>query len=282
MKLAVITDEISQDFERALTVLEEYNIRSAELRGLWDTNVVDLSEHQIRQAKRLLEDKGISVCCIASPLFKCDLFQSESKPTGPLHLAKERSVSEQMSLLDHCAELADTFGTKLIRVFSFWRKGDLTQDVKHKIIEVLGNAARRAESLGVVICLENEHACYLGTGAETADVLRSINSPALRAVWDPGNAFCAGETPYPDGYEVIKPYLAHIHVKDVDIVDGKHQFVIMGTGRIDYKGQFEALKRDGYTGYISLETHYRPPSGSAEEGSRACLDYLRRVVTDNQ
>ncbi|MDH7481556.1 MAG: sugar phosphate isomerase/epimerase family protein [Armatimonadota bacterium] len=280
MKLTAITDEISQDFDHALTVLQEYGVQSAELRGLWDVNIVDLSKDQVEKAKRILDDKGMSVCCIASPLFKCDLWETSAEATGPTHLAKERSIADQMALLNHCAELAHFFGTKLIRVFSFWRRGELTKEIEDRIIQELGNAAESAQRLGVILALENEHSCFLGTGEEVARVIKAVGSPALQAVWDPGNSFCAGEIPYPNGYEAIKPYIVHIHVKDAVKLNGKPKFVVMGTGEIDYSGQFKALKDDNYKGYISLETHYRPASGSAEEGSRECLEYLKRVVAD--
>ncbi|MDI6827780.1 MAG: sugar phosphate isomerase/epimerase family protein, partial [Armatimonadota bacterium] len=158
--------------------------------------------------------------------------------------------------------------------------GELTKDIEDRIIQELGKAADRAKSLGVILGLENEHSCYLGTGEEVARVIKAVGSPALQAVWDPGNSFCAGETPYPNGYEAIKPYIVHIHVKDAVKQDGKPKFVVMGTGEIDYEGQFKALRADNYRGYISLETHYRPVSGSAEEGSRECLQYLKQVVAD--
>jgi hypothetical protein len=46
MRPAAITDEISQDFEHALGVLLEYGVRDAELRGLWGTNILDLTPEQ--------------------------------------------------------------------------------------------------------------------------------------------------------------------------------------------------------------------------------------------
>ncbi|MDI6827781.1 MAG: hypothetical protein QME62_04775, partial [Armatimonadota bacterium] len=85
-------------FNHALDVLQEYGIQSAELRGLWDVNIVDLSKDQIKKARDILENKGMSVCCIASPLFKCDLEGTSAEATGPTHLAKERSIADQMVL----------------------------------------------------------------------------------------------------------------------------------------------------------------------------------------
>ena len=119
----------------------------------------------------------------------------------------------------------------------------------------------------------------LGAGAEIARVIKAVNSPALKAVWDPGNAFCAHEAPYPDGYEACKDHIVHVHVKDAVREGDNVKFVRIGDGEIDYEGHFKALKADGYAGYLSLETHFKP-GGAAEEGSRLCLAALNEMLTN--
>jgi sugar phosphate isomerase/epimerase len=280
MKLAAITDEISQDFEHALDVMREYGVHAAELRGLWGTNIGELDSSQVAKAKRALKERDMVVCCLATPFFKCELEEDVATVAGRMHLAKARSLSEQMELLRRCCDLAHQFDTNLIRVFTFWRRKQLTPEIEARIVDSFSEPIQIAREEGVTLVLENEHACYIGTGAEAARVLATLNSPQIRACWDPGNALCAGETPYPEGYNAIRPYIAHVHVKDavIDAESGKEKWCVIGEGVIDYQGQFEALRRDGYAGYISLETHYIPPGGTPEEGSRPCLAALRRFL----
>src|SRR3954447_11910420 len=98
---AVITDEITQEFERALDVMVEYGVRDAELRGLWGTNVMDLSDEQLARAKQALEQRGMRVCSIASPIYKCKLSEAGGGGEGrPMHLARERSLDDQLTLLE--------------------------------------------------------------------------------------------------------------------------------------------------------------------------------------
>jgi sugar phosphate isomerase/epimerase len=280
MKLSVITDEISMDFAHALDVMREYGVQGAELRSLWGQNVVDLSGAGVEKAKAILREKRLVVSCIASPVFKCELGGSTSREVGPSHQASERTLADQPALLDRCVELAEVFGTRLVRVFSFWRRGELTPEVEDGIVKQLSRAAEVAGRKGVVLALENEHSCYLGTGEQTARVLQRVNSPHLRAVWDPGNAFCAGENPFPAGYEAIKDYIAHVHVKDAIRLDGGQcAFVAIGDGQIDYPGQLEALKEAGYEGWLSLETHYAPYGGDSEVASRLCLAALNVMLS---
>jgi sugar phosphate isomerase/epimerase len=268
------------DFEHALDVMLEYDVRAAELRSLWNTNIADLTDEQVEKAKAALQNRGMVVSCIASPLFKCDLGDVHGNATGRTHQATDRTLDQQPALLERCIHLCNVFDTRLIRIFAFWKRGNLTEDIERQIVETLATAVIRAEEAGVTLALENEHACYLGTGAETVRVLKAINSPALKAVWDPGNAFCAGENPYPDGYEAIKDFIVHVHLKDsIRTEDGSCKFVRIGQGAIDYQAQLRALKADGYTGYLSLETHYCPED-SPEKGSRQCLETLKEILSD--
>lgn len=279
MKLSVITDEISQDLEHAVQVMQEYQVRGAELRGLWNVNIADIDDATARRAKKLLDANGIRVTSIASPFYKCDLFEEGTEARGPMHLATPRDLSEQMDMLFRCIDLAHFFETPIIRVFSFWKRGDLTPEIEQRIIDAFAEPVKLAEQNEVVLALENEHSCYIGTGVEAARVVQAVGSPHLRVCWDPGNALCAGETPYPDGYEAVRQMVVHVHVKDGVLEDGKVRFVVVGEGIIDYAGQFESLRHDGYTGWVSLETHARI-DGDSEQASRLSLQALRRWIQE--
>ncbi len=282
MKLAVITDEIDADLEHALDVMAEYGVRHAELRQIWDRNIGDAPRDYWERAKTLLDARGVSVVGIASPFFKCAMPGEEAEgPAGPLHSASARGLGDQIALLEHCIAAAEFFGTKMIRVFSFWKHGLLTPAIEEQIVDAFAEPAMLAERAGMTLAVENEHACYLGTGAQTARVLEQIASPQVRALWDPGNAFMDGEAPFPTGYEAIKNFIVHVHVKDAALKPGASgpEWTVVGEGEIDWRGQLAALKQSGYSGYLSLETHYGG-HGSKEASSRACLEGLQRLLTE--
>ncbi len=296
MRLAAITDEISQEFEHALDVMLEYGAFGAELRGLWGTNIADLTSEQTARARQALKDRGMVVAGLATPFYKCDLNMKAPEASNPgeaagaMHLAQARNLQQQLTMLERCIELAHTFETPFLRVFAFWRKDVMTEEIEDQIVAAFEAPVALAERAGVTLLLENEHACFVGSGEEAARVLKRVDSPHLRAVWDPGNAFSLGEIPFPNGYEAIKPYMVHMHVKDAVQIEtpdhGKQvKWCVVGQGEIDYTGHFDALRRDGYTGWVSLETHYRPLQGSGpdgqgtpEEGSRPCLAYLQKAI----
>ncbi|MCL2478061.1 MAG: sugar phosphate isomerase/epimerase, partial [Treponema sp.] len=84
--------------------------------------------------------------------------------------------------------------------------------------------------------------------------------PYVQGLWDPGNDIWDpdNEIPYPDGYNFIKKYISHVHLKDGRRINGKAEGAPIGRGEVDWKGQFRALIDDGYSGFVTLETHYRP------------------------
>src|SRR4051794_41031273 len=105
MKLAAITDEISQDFEYALDVLVEYGAKGAELRGLWGVNIADLTDEQAERARKALTDRGLAVAALSTPFFKCDLEMTApnvGEAAGRMHLATPRGLPQQMDMLRRC------------------------------------------------------------------------------------------------------------------------------------------------------------------------------------
>jgi sugar phosphate isomerase/epimerase len=281
MKLAVITDEIDADLGHALDVMAEYGVQGAELRQIWDKNIAEAPTEYWQRAKDELDARGMTVVGIASPFYKCGLPGAEPDgPAGPLHSASARGLGDQIALLERCLEAARFFDTTLIRTFSFWKQAPLTPAQEEMIVDAYAEPALMAERAGLTLVVENEHACCLATGAQTARVLEEIASPAVRAVWDPGNAFMAGELPFPTGYEAIRDFVAHVHVKDAAVAPGAlaPEWTVVGEGEIDWAGQLAALRRDGYAGWLSLETHYNGHA-TKEASSRACLEGLIKLLT---
>lgn len=280
MRLSVITDEIAQDLSHALSVMAEYGLSEAELRNVYGKYIVDADEALLQRVEKDLSSAGFTVPCIDTPLYKCDL-ESQGSATGATHNAQERTLADQLPLLETSIALCQRFGAPYIRIFSFWRRGLLTPALEDQIAHALAPACAIAERAGVTLLLENEHACFLGTGEETARMVEKIGSPALKMLWDPGNALFAGESPFPQGWEAARPYTAHIHIKDaLQSAEGKLTWTVVGEGDIDYIGQFKALKNAGFNGVIALETHYKAPSGDPEEASRACLAGLKKLAEE--
>jgi hypothetical protein len=126
--------------------------------------------------------------------------------------------------------------------------------------------------------LENEHACNIGTARETARCWRRWISESEGGV---GSGECngGGEKPFPDGYRILDPArIAHVHAKDCRVDDHKPEWGPLGHDRWIGKGRIAALLDDGYSGWISLETHWPGPGGNKLEGSVICGWNLRGLA----
>lgn len=270
LKVGIFSDEISQDLEHALKVIKELGVEYVELRSMWGKNLMDLSPDELKRVKELIEKRNLRVAAIASPFLKCHLREEKiDKTRGDTHLFQEKSYTEHLKILEHSFELAGMFGTTIVRAFSFWRRGILTEDILAEIVQRFRSPIKRAEEENIILALENEHDCFIRTGKESRRFLERISSKNVGLIWDPGNAFFAGETPYPDGYNLVKDQIVHIHIKDAgkDEKD-KPIWLPVGKGEVNFKGQLQSLEEDDFQGVISLETHYIPEGGSAEDGTR--------------
>ncbi len=272
MCLSVITDEISQDLGLALGVCADLGIRTVELRAVGGTNIVSHDLGSLQRIKSTLADGDFDVCAISSPFLKCHLYDGGA-PRGAMHSATPASREEQWGILESSLRVARLLGAPVVRAFSFWR-AEKPEEVREEVADVLSEAARHAESAGLVLGLENEHTCNIGTGIEAGWVLGRIASPSLGVIWDPGNEAMLGSRPFPAGYGHIRGRIAHVHLKDVDV---EGNWVRVGTGVIDYPGQLRALAEDGYAGVLSLETHYEVAEGGLEGATRESVAALREL-----
>ena len=147
-----------------------------------------------------------------------------------------------------------------------------------KALDDLAQAAPR----GIVIGLENEHACNIATGAESARLLEVVTHEALQLIWDPANALAAGEQdPFPTGYRLLPTRrIVHVHAKDCTMDGHTPVWGPIGEMTIDWRSQIRALVEDGYRGSISLETHWKGSDGNKFEASRTCARILREMIDD--
>src|SRR5208282_2412271 len=277
-KLGVITDEVTQDLEKALAWVKGYGLDWVELRTVWNKYITEFTPDEVQRAKDLLAKYNLRVSVLDSAYFKTTLPGTTSKFAEGKGNFAPNEHEKQDALLERATARAKDFGTDKVRIFSFWRVDD-PHTVFDRVAKELDKTAAVAKAEGIRLVLENEFACNVATGAEGAAMLNAVTAPALGLNWDPGNAYAAGERPFPDGYDPLdKKRIWHMHLKDAEGTGEMWRPV--GGGKIDYLGQFRAILKDGFTGTMSLETHYLNAAKDKEASSRESMDGLLKVIRE--
>lgn len=236
--LSAFADEHSSDLAGQIAALQSFGIGQIELRFLDGQNISQLTPSQARAAKALLDDGGIRVSAIGSPLGKINLADDFEA-----HLELSRQVFENAGILD----------TDKIRMFSFYlRPGETRSQCKGEVLDKLGAMLDLADSFGVKLCHENEGNIWGESPAQCLELMEAFGG-RLRTVFDMGNYALQGHTPWPDGYELLKDYIAYFHIKD-GFPDGA--IVPAGMGQAHIREILHA--HSAYTGapvLLSLEPH---------------------------
>jgi sugar phosphate isomerase/epimerase len=280
-ELAVFCDDIDQDLDHALDVVAELGLNWVEIRSAWGKNLLFHSDEELDKIVGAIQGRGLRVPSVSAPIFKSHLPGHRGVSGHMFHGEERDSLELQMALIRRAAQIGRLFDTNLVRCFSFWRIGDDPTPLWAEMLAMYQAAIEAAAEEGVVLVMENDFECNLGSAELAASMIEAVDSPHLRLLWDCGNSYFVGEQPYPSGYERGKHLIGHVHVKDAvrDVETGAPRWVELGTGEVDMPGQLRALVGD-YQGVVSMENHYTPPGGTPEMGVRASFAGLQRILVD--
>ena len=195
--LAAFADEAGSDVEVQIQALQENGVPCLEIRGVGDKNVTALTVDEAKELKKRLDDAGISVWSIGSPL-------------GKISVGDE--FAPHLDTFKHTLELSRVLGAGNIRMFSFFCPKGEAAYCRDIVFERLHQFCAAAQGSGITLCHENEKGIYGDTADRCLDILQ--NFPAIKAVYDPANFLQCGEDTI-RAWELLEPYIAYMHVKDV-------------------------------------------------------------------
>lgn len=279
MKLSYLPDEMLDNFERALELGAEWGLRHVEVRLVNGTNVLDLTDEQVLETKRLLDSYDITVSGVATPFFKCPLPGHEPSDDGPLHGARQLSYQDHLALLPRGVEIAQALGAPVMRIFSFWYDPEEYDRFWALFPEAVDATLDATAGSGVIPALENEGACFVRTCADLAEAAHRLPQPALKFIWDPGNSTRRGMPPRDQDVDQFFDRVALVHAKDGDYDPATDQSSasLIGEGKTDYERELRRLHAKGYDGFVTLEPHYCP-GDDCVEGMRQSVQALRTIA----
>ena len=189
MRLCAFADEASADLRGQIEALKRNNISLLEIRGVDGENIKDISHNKIKEIKKMLDDSGISVWSIGSPVGK-------NKPND--------NFDAQLDTFKRLCEYADILEATRIRMFSFYSKNE--DDVFLRL-----EAFSKEAPSNIVMCHENEKGIF---GDDPASCLKIHEKfPQIKAVFDPAN-FVQCDVNTLEAWDMLKKHVDYMHVKD--------------------------------------------------------------------
>jgi sugar phosphate isomerase/epimerase len=271
-RLSAFGDEIASDLEDQLKLLVGLDVRMLDLRAAWDVNVLRMSDEQVARVKKICVDYGVEIACIGSPIGKSPIV---------------RPVEEELANLRRIMDVAALLGTNRIRIFSFYPPDTSTNAHYDQHVEEsaarLAQLAELAGANGFALLLENEKEVVGDTPERCLGLLRRVNSPQLRFIWDPANFVQVGVANQIDQYwDTLGTYVGYVHIKDARLADGSVKAAGEGDGQV--KDLLLRLKAGGYDGVLSLEPHLAMAGHSSgfsgESGMTYAVNALRGLLAE--
>lgn len=276
MKLCAFADEAAADLAGQISALQRNGISLLEIRGVNGKNIKDMTKSEAREIKGMLDNVGISVHSIGSPIGK---------------IALDGDIQSHFDDFQRILETADILGTRYIRMFSFFPTGVENQE---KIRDLVFKHIERLLTLTpshMILCHENEKDIF-GENAENCLALHEA-FPRLRAVFDPANFVqCGVDTK--KAWQMLRDHVEYLHIKDA-IADGTVVPAGMGLGNVPFIVR-DYLARGGnvmtlephlfdFTGLSALENGKVTSLGISpyrdnDEAFDAAADALKKILNE--
>jgi len=246
-KISGFSDEISSDICVQFDALNKLGIEYFEPRGIDGKNISSLNDEEVAALKEKMDKSGIKVSSIGSPIGKIKLTDD---------------FDAHFELFKRTVKTAKMLDSKYIRMFSFYHDGEKWLDEERaEIFLRLKKMISYAKENDVVLLHENEKDIYGDTAERCCDLMKELYCDNFKVVFDPANFVqCGVDTK--KAFEMLKPYISYMHIKDALKESGRVVPAGMGDGNVKYI--LTELLKGGFDGYLSLEPHLGSFEGLAD------------------
>ncbi len=214
MKIFAFADEASPMIDQQILAMKRNGLQGLEVRNVDQVNVAKISLEKAAEVKKKMDDNGLIVWSIGSPIGKL-------KPEGDLEA--------HMDEFKHTLEIAHIMDAENIRLFSFYPpKGSDFDEYKGYSLEQMSRFVDIAKGSSVTLCHENEKGIYGDIARRCVEIHKAL--PQIKAVFDPANFVQCGQDTL-EAWELLKPYVKYMHIKDA-LPDGNVVPAGKGAGNV--------------------------------------------------
>jgi len=186
--------------------------------------------------KEKVDASGVELACLAT---SCSY-------------ANPDTVGDMIVRTHECIDLAADVGAPVIRVFGGAISTGVTRDrAVDLLVSALRSVAPHASNRGVRVCLET-HDSWCDP-KQVARVLEGVSDPSIGVNWDIMHPVRTGLATIDESFDILKPWIGHLHIHDGKIKGGNMDLVPIGTGDVDHRRVIKLLKTVSFCGYLSGE-----------------------------
>lgn len=233
--LSGFADEICEDFHEQMRVWKSLDLKYFELRSAWGINVMQLTDIQLQEIKKLIDSINVSVACIGSPIGKSNI---------------EDDFSFERGRLERAFWIAKYLDCRYIRIFSFYSSDGNILQKKDEVIKRLQKMVEMASAYNIVLLHENESQTYGEHSMQSAEVAKILASKNFGLVFDPANYSRAGENAL-EAERIMHDFISYLHIKDYS--REANSMVFPGEGDSYIKEIVEKLRAKNLM--VALEPH---------------------------
>lgn len=246
--LSAFADEIADDLTTQMDVMEKNGIGYIEIRGVNGKSVVKYSLQEIEAIKKELDARGFKISAVGSPLGKIKITDD---------------FEPHMELFRHTIKISQILETQYIRMFSFFiPEGDDPEIYRDEVMRRWRIFLEESEDSGLILLHENEKDIFGDTPERCLDLLETMNSKRLKAIFDPANFVQCDVETYPKAFDMLKKHAIYLHIKDALYKD--HSVMPAGHGDGKIKEILTDLHNCDFEGFLSIEPHLGAFTGFAE------------------
>lgn len=254
--LSALGDEAAGPIEAQCAALKALGLSHIEVRGSGGKVLIDSDPEVTEQTARVIAEAGMRVSAYASPLGKVKI---------------DSDLEQHRRRFARALEVCRRLNTDGMRIFTFYMPADSWDQHRDTVLREFAHFSAEAGKAGVRLLVENERGIYADVPERCLDLMRALGSPHVRMLFDPANFIQCGAEPFPQGWEMLKPYVGYVHIKDAVRATGEVRPAGEGDGRLP---EFlRALVASGYDGFLSLEPHLH-----GDDKMQRAVAALRRVL----
>lgn len=262
LNIYAFADEASGMIDGQIKAMLRNRLNGLEIRGVDGQSISDISEQKAKEVRKKLDDAGLTVWSLGSPIGKTDI--------------NSQNFDTHLEALRRTLGLADILDAENVRMFSFFVLKGEAERYRAQVMDRMGKMVRIAEGSGKKLCHENEKGIYGDNAVRCLELLEIF--PQLDGIFDPANFIqCGQETR--EAWDMLKNRIRYLHIKDA-LEDGRVVPAGRGIGHVkEILDDYRALGGKN----VTVEPHLSVFDGLKDlerEGLKTQIDSYRYPDSD--